>query len=230
MKHRYFNIGTLLVASVHQGKTTGFWRGDVMTESILRYCGLVAAALYLTACDPVSIAIGGGAVVGTTAVRNEKGVIGSVSDAELQAKINHSLFKKDRNIFDRTELCVKHGTVVAIGYMANQAQRERALSLIKGAADERKVYDEISIGNYPDTKCVATDFGITARIKSALAFDGNVQSLNYDVTTVKGIVYICGTAQNAFERDVVLNHARTTSSVKQVVSYIRTLGKDKKAA
>ena len=79
---------------------------------------------------------------------------------------------------------------------------------------------ELSIGELPDIKDLANDSSITSRIKSAMLFDGNIQSLNYDITTVKGVVYICGTAQSKYERDLVINCARNTSSVERVVSYI----------
>lgn len=177
--------------------------------------------LFFTACDPFTLTLGGAAVVGTEATRNQNGVTGALSDSDIQAKINAKLLKEDSDIFDRVELSVKHGTVVVIGYMKNEEQCRRAMQLIRSICGSKTiVFDETKIGNIPAAKDFAIDSSITSRVKTSLAFDGNVQSLNYDVTTVKGIVYICGTAQSRYERDVVLNCARTTSGVEKVVSYI----------
>ncbi|MDR1561432.1 MAG: BON domain-containing protein [Holosporaceae bacterium] len=190
------------------------------------WCFLLSLLL-CSACDPVTWIIGGGAVAGTTAIRNQEGISGSLSDTELQAKINHALFEKDKDLFDRVELALKHGIVVVIGYMNDEFQREKALQIIKdikGCNDD--IYDEIKIQDMPDASDLALDSSITSRIKSSLSFDGNVHSLNFDVTTVKGIVYICGIAQSKYERDVVINHARTTSGVEKVVAYIK-LNKNK---
>ena len=177
--------------------------------------------LLCSACDPVTLAFGGAAVVGTTAVRNDNGVIGSISDTELQAKINAKLMNEDKDLFDKVELCVKHGMVVVIGYMDDESQCQRTIQIVKSVSGWREVFDETKVQEAPRAKDLFADSSITSRIKSSLTFDGNVQSLNYDVTTVKGVVYICGTAQSKYERDIVLNHARTTSGVEKVVCYVK---------
>ena len=182
---------------------------------------LVCIMFLLSACDPLTIALGGAAIAGTEAARNQNGVIGAISDSDLQARINAILLQKESDIFDIIELCVKHGVVVVIGYAKDEEQSLRAMYLVRKIVGTRAVvYDEITVSSPPNAKNFAIDSSITSRIKSALAFDANVQSLNYDVTTVKGVVYICGTAQSKYERDIVLNCARITSGVDKVVSYI----------
>jgi osmotically-inducible protein OsmY len=178
-------------------------------------------ALLCASCDPFTWILGGTAVVGSTAVRNQEGVSGSISDTELQAKINNALFVSDKDIFDRVELAIKHGIVVVIGYMKDDAQREKAMQIIRNIEGCGNAYDETRVQDMPNVSDFAIDTGITSRIKSAFSFDGNVHSMNYDITTVRGVVYVCGTAQTLFERDVALNHARTTSGVEKVVSYIK---------
>ncbi|MDR0678344.1 MAG: BON domain-containing protein [Holosporaceae bacterium] len=181
----------------------------------------LGALLFCEACDPVTLAFGGTAAIGTTSVRNRKGLSGSISDTELQTKINHALFSQDKDLFDRIELAVKHGMVVVIGYMDNDSKRERAIQIVKSVKGYEEIFDEIKVQESPNASDFAKDSAITSRVKSSLLFDGNVSSLNYDVTTVKGVVYICGTAQSKYERDVILNHARTTSGVEKVVAYIK---------
>lgn len=177
--------------------------------------------LFLTACDPVTIAVGGTAIAGVELAGNQEGIGGAWDDSSIQASINKYLIEHDKDIFDRVELSVKHGTVVVVGYMRNQQQCERVKELISNVRSYKAVYYELSIGNIPCASEVAVDSGITSRIKSALLFEGNVQSLNYDITTVKGVVYITGTAQTKFERDIVINCAKSTSGVTRVASYIR---------
>lgn len=186
-----------------------------------KYIVATLPLLLCSACDPVTWMFGGAAVVGTTAVRNDNGVIGSISDTELQAKINAKLMNEDKDLFDRVELCVKHGMVVVIGYMDDESQCQRAIQIVRSVGGWREVFDETKVQEAPKAKDLVVDSSITSRIKSSLTFDGNVQSLNYDVTTVKGVVYICGTAQNKYERDIVLNYARTTSGVEKVVCYVK---------
>ncbi|MDR3151318.1 MAG: BON domain-containing protein [Holosporaceae bacterium] len=182
---------------------------------------LLPLLLSLVACDPVTWIVGGTAVVGTTVVRNREGISGSISDNELHLKIMQRLFSVNKEFVSKVELSIKHGMVVVIGYMEDDKQCEEVMSTVRSVDGYREVFDETSVQEPPGPKDFAIDSSITSRIKSALAFDGNVLSLNYDVTTCKGIVYLCGTASSKFERDVVVNHARSTSGVEKVVVYIR---------
>ena len=191
-----------------------FYKINCLKVSVLA----IGSMLFFTGCDPVTWVVGGTAVAGTTTVGNQNGVPGSLSDVSIQTRINRELLR--HNLFDRAELAVKHGNVVLIGYPKNETQHQKMLEIARFVAGSDHVYDESAIQEAPKPKDVAVDSSITSRVKSAMTFNGNVQSLNYEVTTVKGIVYICGTAQSAFEREIVLNCARETSGVKKVVAYV----------
>jgi osmotically-inducible protein OsmY len=182
--------------------------------------------LLCTSCDPFTWILGGTAIVGSTAVRNQEGVSGSISDTELQTKINNALFISDKDIFDRVELALKHGIVVVIGYMKDDVQREKAMQIIRNIEGCKDAHDETKVQDMPDVSDFASDATITSRLKTSFSFDGNVHSMNYDITTVRGVVYICGTAQTSYERDVAINHARTTYGVEKVVAYIKVNKKE----
>ena len=62
---------------------------------------------------------------------------------------------------------------------------------------------------------------ITSKLKTQLIADGDVKSINYTVTTVKGVVYIIGSARSQAELDRVIDHARNIGNVRRVVSYVR---------
>jgi osmotically-inducible protein OsmY len=177
--------------------------------------------VFLTGCDPASVMIGGG-IIGSGAVtrasRDQNGIGGSMADSNLQIRINNKLLSEDKNIFDRVELCVKHSNVIVIGYMKNKEQCEKAIRLVKSTTGWHNVYDETRIAERPCD--FPQDTSITSSVKSSLTFDDDVFSMNYEVTTVDGVVYICGTAQTKHEKEVVLSCASGISGVKRVVSYI----------
>ena len=188
---------------------------DMKIQNIVSVFALVS----MTACDPVTIAVGGAVAAGTVAVRDKEGVSGEFSDAYLKKKVQLALVKKDKNLSDRVELIVKHGIVVVIGSFDDQSQCARTMEIVRQVAPD--AYDETKVQKKTDVSMFTSDAGITTRINSSLTTDGNVASFNYEVVTVNSIVYIAGTASTIFERDVVLNIARTTSSVEKVVSYIK---------
>ena len=178
------------------------------------------------ACDPVTLICGGAAVLGATSMRNDGGVVGSISDNDLQVSINTRLLNEDDELFNRVELCIKHGMVIVIGYMDNESQCQRVMQIVKDVSGWRHVFDETKVASKPTAEEWVTDSALTSRIESSLLLDGNVQALNYNITTVKGVVYICGTAQTHFERDIVINYARSTSGVNKVIAYIKLKGSD----
>ena len=55
-------------------------------------------------------------------------------------------------------------------------------------------------------------------------FDRDIQSVNYTIDTVQGMVYLMGVAQNQAELNRVVERARTIPDVKQVVSYVKLAG------
>ncbi len=187
---------------------------------MLKQLAAIPAFFLCCGCDPVTLIVGGTAAIGTATVRDKEGATGQISDAYLKKKIETVLYRKDPKLFDRIELAVKHGIVVVIGSFDDQSQCDTAMEIVRSVKTD-DVYDETKVEPQAKIGTFAEDSAITTRISSALTFDGNVSSLNYDLTTVNGVVYICGTAMSVYERDVVLNHARTTSGVKKVVSYIK---------
>ena len=181
---------------------------------------LIGSVMLLTACDPVSWLVGGTLVAGTVTVRDKEGISGQITDKYLKEKIRIALLNKDKALYDRVEFAVKHGIVVVIGSFDDESQCERVKEIVDNVKVE-DVYYELHVEPQAKAGTFAADAGITTRIEASMKSDGNVASLNYDTTTVNGVVYMCGTAMSAYERDVVLNIARTTSGVAKVVSYIK---------
>jgi len=181
---------------------------------------LLGSALFMTACDPVSWLVGGTLVAGTVTVRDKEGIPGQITDKYLKERIRIALLNKDKDLYDRIELAVKHGIVVVIGSFDDESQCERVKEIVDSVKVE-DVYYELNVEPQAKVGTFAADAGITTRIEASMKSNGNVSSLNYDTTTVNGVVYMCGTAMSAYERDVVLNIARTTSGVVKVVSYVK---------
>ncbi len=84
----------------------------------------------------------------------------------------------------------------------------------------KEVIDEIVVDAKGATGTFARDNWIATQLKTQLLFDKNVYSINYTIETVRGVVYVMGIAQDAHERDLVLQHSRNIEKVRRVVSYV----------
>ena len=60
----------------------------------------------------------------------------------------------------------------------------------------------------------------SARLKTKLALDDGVASINYSIDTVSGIVYLFGIARDQDELRRVTNHARDVEYLIRVVSHV----------
>ena len=66
----------------------------------------------------------------------------------------------------------------------------------------------------------ARDSWITTQLKTKILNDNDIRSLNYNVHTENGTVFLIGIAQNQQELDKVTHYARHIGGVRKVTSYV----------
>lgn len=194
---------------------------QVIASRILLLGATVAIVLPLSGC--VGVAVGAGATAGIAAAQ-EGGVKGAATDTAIRIQIADKWFKKDVEMFRHLSMTVKEGRVLITGSVPNPDTRVEAVRLAWQADGVRQVINEIRVDNGDSFKTYVTDSWVTSNLKSRILLDKYVQSINYTVETVGGVVYLMGVAQDQMELDRVINYARNTKYVKNVVSYVRLRG------
>jgi osmotically-inducible protein OsmY len=169
------------------------------------------------------MAVGAGAAVGIAAVR-EGGLSGTVEDLKIKTAISDKWFKYSVSTFTKLNLTVNQGRVLITGVVQNPDDRVEAVRLAWQVEGVEQVINEIRIAESEGIPGYIRDQAITTRLRTALTFDKNVQSINYSIDTVQGTVYLMGVAQNQIELNKVLEEARTVPHVKQVISYVKIAG------
>lgn len=168
-------------------------------------------------------AISSATTAGATATE-ERGLGGAISDTEIRARINSLWFDKDERMWRKLELQVHKGRALLTGVLDNRETSDEAARLAWRARGVREVINEIQIGESGGVTGYAEDTKISAELKSRLVLDAKVASLNYSVTTTKGVVYIIGSARSQRELDIVNWYARNIGGVQKVVSYVQVAG------
>ncbi len=176
----------------------------------------------LQACTPVGAAVGAGATLGISAAQ-EGGVERAVSDAVIQAKINELWFRQDLTMFRKLDLTVNNGRVLITGVVQNPEHRVEAVRLAWQPEGVQQVINEIRVADSEGVPGFIRDNWISTRLRTSITLDRDVQSLNYNIDTVQGIVYLMGYAQNQKELNRVMETARTIPNVKQVISYVKVV-------
>jgi osmotically-inducible protein OsmY len=171
----------------------------------------------------VGMALGGGAALGVAAAK-EGGISGAAEDLKIKALINDKWFKYDLNTFSKLNITVNQGRVLLTGVVQNPDARVEAVKLAWQVGGVKQVINEIRVAESDGLPGYIRDEWITTRLRTAITFDRDVQSINYSIDTVQGTVYLMGVAQNRPELDRVIEIARTIPNVQQVVSYVKLAG------
>lgn len=178
---------------------------------------LMLAAGAMQGC--VAAAVGAGATAGVAATE-ERGIKGAVSDTSIRAEINHYWLQKSENLFIDCNLQVQEGRVLVTGAVKDPDTRAEAIQLAWKAKGVREVINEVEVTNEGGVGAYARDTAIVTELRSRLLFAKDIQSVNYSIESVNGVVYMLGVAQNQVELDKAINIARNVNYVRRVVSHV----------
>ena len=178
---------------------------------------LLLAAGALQGC--VAAAVGAGATAGVAAAE-ERGIKGAVSDTGIRAEINHYWLQRDEKLFMNCNLQIQEGRVLVTGAVKDPDTRAEAIQLAWKAKGVREVINEIEVTNEGGFGSYARDTSIVTELRSRLLFAKDIQSVNYSIESVNGVVYMLGVAQNQVELDKALSIARNVNYVRRVVSHV----------
>ena len=183
----------------------------------------LSAIMVTSACTPLGMVTGAAAGVGTAASK-EGGIGGAVTDASIKGSINEAWFQYNIDTFSKLSTTVNQGRVLVTGVVQNPADRVEAIRLVWQIKGVKQVINEVRVADSEGVPGFVRDTWITTRLRSTITFEKNVQSLNYSIDTVQGVVYLMGVAMNPQELNKVMEIARTIPNVKQVVSYVKMVG------
>lgn len=184
---------------------------------ILVGLALLSAVPLLSGCAETIIGVG---ATGAVAASQERGMGGAVGDTQIRTAINYLWLDYNKDMYHQLNLNVHEGRVMLTGVVARQDLRDEAIKRAWRAKGVKEVIDEIIVDPKGSSGTYARDSWIATQLKAKLMFDKNIFSINYSTETVRGQIYVLGIAQDATERDLMLNNARSIEYVRRVVSYV----------
>lgn len=190
-----------------------------MGQQIIRCMGVLGLAVSLKGCMPAAVV--GGTTVVASSVAEERGLGGVISDVDIKTRLNFLYSSRDPDLFADVDIAVRQGRVLLTGTVATLQKQIDAVRYAWEIKGVREVIDELKVGKGSDLGEAAKDAWITTQLKTQLLFDGDVLSVNYNVQTVEGVLYLMGIAQHQKELDHVLDVARHIEGVQKVVSYVK---------
>ncbi len=164
-------------------------------------------------------AAGGGYVAG-----QERGVNGTVDDFAVKSDLERALMKAELLLQGDITATVYGGRVLLTGHVPSQQIKAAAEQVAGKTHDVRAVYNEIEVAPAGGVWNTANDAWISTRVRSELALDTDVRSVNYTIDTTNGSVYLIGSARSQAELDRATQIARYVPGVSRVVSYVEIRG------
>ena len=186
-------------------------------KSVLIIIYIFLLSIWATNCAQVAT----GTAVKMVTVNQEDRSIGEfVDDTIIKTVIKNAYFDQNENLFFNVDVEISQARVLLTGTVENIDLKIEAARIAWGVKGVKTVINEIQISNSDNIINFADDLVISTKVSGKLMLEESVNSLNYNIESVNKIVYIIGIAKTEKERDTVLDIAKDTFGVEEVIDYI----------
>ena len=182
----------------------------------MRYLFLCLLVSVISGCMEVS-----GIWTGASMIYDRHDLYKKFNDYQLAAVANRALyhdtlFKREGVILDVASL---NGDLLVVGHVPRDSLRQEATRRIANEKlHYRRLFNQIAVGHYSDN--TVEDSWITAKIRSQIVADAEINPNQFKVITVDKVVYLMGDAL-AEDAIRVINIARATEGVIRVVKLFK---------
>ena len=174
--------------------------------------------LILTSC--VGTASKGVFGTGVSIALDPRSLGTQIDDSIMQKNLVARLILLDKNYFLSINTKVLDGRIFLTGKVDNPEEKLKITKSAWETAGARSVKNDIKIKEEFNFKSSAKDLLITSQLRTALIFNKNIKSANYNIDTYKKKIFIYGIAITSDERKEVINEAKQILDVEEVVASI----------
>ena len=157
---------------------------------------------------------------GVSVALDPRSVGTQIDDNIMQKNLTARLLVKDKKYLLSINTKVLDGRIFITGTVDNP---EEKLQITKSAWETkgvRSVKNDIIIKKEFNFQQSAKDLLITSQLRTALIFNKNIKSTNYNIDTYKKKIYIYGIAQTKDELKEVVKEAKEILDVENVIASI----------
>jgi osmotically-inducible protein OsmY len=164
------------------------------------------------------------ALAACSAVLPERSIGRELDDINASSSIKLAMMRSEGFALEGVDVEVTEGIALLTGHVPREDDRLMAECLAWSSVAVRNVANEIRVGPGGGFRDAARDGGITSRVNARLISDRDVRSVNFNVETYNGHVYLLGIARNRGELERATRHASLVDGVQEVISYVRVAG------
>lgn len=184
-----------------------------MRRSFILLFGLVSLGGCATAV------VGAVGAVGVAAVQ-DRTIGGALDDASTSSQVKSRLLSASPKRYAEVDVEVAGKIVLLTGRVPTQADKDMATDIAWSVDLVEDVANELQVRESGGLSQNANDEWITARVRTKLLTDGQVKSVNINIETYDGVVYLMGLVRTPEELERAATLAAKVKGVKEVVSFM----------
>ena len=157
---------------------------------------------------------------GVSVALDPRSVGTQIDDNIMQKNLSGRLLIKDKKYILSINAKVLDGRIFLTGTVDNPEEKLQITKMAWEISGVRSVKNDIIIKEEFNFKQSAKDLLITSQLRTALIFNKNIKSTNYNIDTYKKKIYIYGIAQTKDEQKEVVKEAKAILDVESVIASI----------
>tara|TARA_A100001011_G_scaffold260831_1_gene269340 strand:- start:1072 stop:1665 length:594 start_codon:yes stop_codon:yes gene_type:complete len=143
-----------------------------------------------------------------------------VDDSIMQKNLSARIILMDKKFLLSVKSKVLDGRIFITGKVDDPEEKLRITKLAWETDGVRSVRNDIKIKEEFNFQQSAKDILITSQLKTAMIFNKNIKSSNYQIDTYKKKIFIYGIAMTKEEKNLVISEAKEILDVTSVIASI----------
>ena len=143
-----------------------------------------------------------------------------IDDSIMDKSLDARLVAMNKNYLIDVKTKVLDGRIFLTGKVDTPEEKLKITKLAWETKGARSVKNDLKIKEDFNFKQSAKDILITSQLRSAMIFNKKIKAVNYNIDTIKKVIYVYGIAQSKEEKNEIIKEAKEILDVKNVVTSI----------
>lgn len=183
---------------------------------------VLLAVLALSGCASTLASL---AVDGAYTASEERTLDDVVDDNGIKLELNKLLIDEGLGLFKDVSTVVYRRHVYLLGDVAKAGDKVRAGQIARKPEKVAAVTNNIQVTDAGGVRAVVDDIFIEKAIQTDYLFNSDIDSSNFRVRSVNGVVYLIGLAESRAELAKAVAIVKERSDVRSIVNYVTVKGR-----
>ena len=183
-----------------------------------RLISFILLVLFLSGC--VGVSSSGLFGTGVSVALDPRSVGTQIDDSIMQKNLAARIVLLDKKYLLSIKSKVLDGRIFLTGKVDDPEEKLKLTKMAWETDGVRSVRNDVKVKEAFNFKQSAKDILITSQLRTALIFNNDIKSTNYQIDTYKKKIYLYGIAITSSERKEVLEEAEQILDVEDVIASI----------